>query len=131
MTRAEQAAEKVRKQRDKLDAMQKAFEVKVAEAKDEKRKAEALQREEDRKVNRRQRVQWGAIADDAGLFTWSTPDFAAVCDVLGRYLLVPNPAAVLEGVLRDKGGSSNGVSRPSDHDRVEPAPAAPTAVTVG
>jgi hypothetical protein len=131
MTRAEQAAEKVKKHREKLDAMQKAFEARMAGAKEEKRKAEAMQRAEDRKMNTAQRAQWGELADKAGLFTWSTSDFAAVCGVLGRYLLVPNPAAVLEGVLRDKRESSNGVSRSIDPGKVETAPAAPTAITVG
>jgi hypothetical protein len=130
MTRAEQAAEKVKKHREKLAAMQKAFEAKMAEAKEEKRKAEAIQREEDRNVNKRQRREWGAIADDAGLFAWSTADFAAVCGVLGRYLLVPNPAAVLEGVLRDKRGSVNGSRLREGTDTLAPTAPALTPMTV-
>jgi hypothetical protein len=132
MTRAEQAAEKVKKHREKLDAMQKAFEARMAEAKDAKRKAEALQREEDRKVNRKKRAQWGAIADEAGLFTWSTPDFVSVCAVLKRYLPVTHPARTLEALLRDKRSSlSEGVSRDSDTATRAPAPAVSSEIAVG
>jgi hypothetical protein len=131
MTRAEQAAEQVKKQREKLDAMQKAFDVKIAEARKHRRQAETMQRAEDRKVNRKQRAQWGAIADEAGLFVWSTPDFVSVCTVLKRYLPVTNPAPVLEALLRHKPGSPHGVSKSSDPDTREPAPTTPIEVTVG
>jgi hypothetical protein len=131
MTRAEQAAEKVKKQREKLEAMQQAFDAKIAEAREKRRQAETMQRAEDRKVNRKQRAQWGAIADEAGLFLWSTPDFVAVCAVLKRYLPVSNPARVLEALVRDKRSSSDGVSRASHTDTPASVPAAPAEVTVG
>jgi hypothetical protein len=131
MTRAEQAAEKVKKHHERLAAMQKAFEMRMAEAKEEKRKAEAMQREEDRKVNRRQRAQWGALADEAGLFAWSTADFIAVCAILKRYLPVANPAPVLEALVRHKPSLREGGSRSSEPDTREPVPAVPTEITIG
>jgi hypothetical protein len=61
----------------------------------------AAQREDTRKTRNKRRYLVGALADEAGLLTWSDGELAAVFAVLTPLADVPNPAAVLAGALGD------------------------------
>lgn len=99
MTRAERAAEKVRKEKEKRDAQDRKV-----------RKAESTFREETRKADNKRRYYIGALAHEAGLFAWSNSEIAAVFAVLARLQETPNPAAVLDGLLVENGVDFAGVS---------------------
>lgn len=103
MTRAERAAEKVRKEKEKVADLERELKERLAEQREETRKAEATLREETRKEDNRRRYHWGATAQEAGLFGWSNADWLAVCAVLARLKDTPHPAAVLAGVLCGNG----------------------------
>jgi hypothetical protein len=99
MTRAERAAEKVRKERAKLAQQEWAAKMAALEQRKAIAQAEATVREETRKAVNKRRYHVGALADDAGLFAWSNADLAAAFAVLALLCDTPNPAAVLEGLL--------------------------------
>lgn len=99
MTRAERAAEKVRKEKAKLAEQQRLAKEGEAKQRLEIRVAEAQVREETRKATHKRRYHVGVLAEEAGLFAWSDADLAAVFAVLGTLREVSHPAAVLEGLL--------------------------------
>jgi hypothetical protein len=99
MTRAQRAAEKVQKERERLAALERQARAQHAEQRRAIAQAEALVRLEARKATQKRRYAWGVIAEDAGLFAWSDADWQAICAVLATLAATPNPAAVLEGVL--------------------------------
>lgn len=104
MTRAERAADQVRKAKEKTAALERRLKEQLAEQHTETRRAEAALREATRKADNKRRYHWGALAQEAGLFGWSNADWKAVCAVLARLKDAPNPAAVLEGLLEENGG---------------------------
>lgn len=99
MTRAEQAAEKVRKAQEKRAEAQRRAKEKDVELAELERQAAATVREETRKATNKRRYHVGAVFDEAGLFAWSNAELVAVAAVLSRFAGVPNPATVLEGLL--------------------------------
>jgi hypothetical protein len=99
MTRAERAAEKLRREKAKLAEKEQAAKDAVAEQRKAVAQAEAAQREAARKDLHKRRYHVGALAHEAGLFVWSNADLAAFFAALARLQNVPNPVAVLEGVL--------------------------------
>jgi hypothetical protein len=99
MTRTERAAAQVRKAKEKAAALEQLLKDRLAAQKEETRQAEATLREETRKADNRRRYHVGALAHEAGLFAWSNADIQAVFAVLARLSQVPNPAAVIEGLL--------------------------------
>jgi hypothetical protein len=102
MTRAEQAALRAQKLKTELDA--KSHEL---------AKVQARQRAFARDVRNKRSYQVGALADEAGLFTWSNADLAAVFAVLASLREAPNPAAVLAGLM-PRTRPSNGLATPQD-----------------
>jgi hypothetical protein len=99
MTRAERAAEKLRKEQAKLDAQDRQAKAERAERLRAVAQAKATAREEARIANNKRRYYVGALADDAGLFAWSNSEIAAVFAVLARLRNAPAPAALLDGLL--------------------------------
>jgi hypothetical protein len=99
MTRAERAAEKVRKEKERLAEQEREAKEQRANQRKAIAQAEAAQREETRKADNKRRYHVGALAQEAGLFVWSNSDLKAVFAVLGRLGDTPNPAAFLEGFL--------------------------------
>jgi hypothetical protein len=99
MTRAQRAAEKVQKERERLAALELQAREQQASQRKAIAQAEARVRLEARKATQKRRYAWGALAEDAGLFAWSDADWQAVCAVLATLAATPHPAAVLEGVL--------------------------------
>lgn len=108
MTRAEQAAEKLRKEKEKAAELNRLYKEDLAKQQTETRKAEAALREATRKADNKRRYHWGAVAQEAGLFDWSNADWQAVCAVLARLADVPHPAALLEAVLCENGVDVHG-----------------------
>jgi len=101
MTRAELAAEKVRKAKAKLaEEERRAQEKRVAQRKTIMQ-AEASVREETRKATNKRRYYVGALADEAGLLAWSDTDLQKVFLAVARLRETPNPGAVLESLLLD------------------------------
>lgn len=103
MTRAERAAEKVRKEKE-----QRAKQQRRAQAHDDKRraaiaKAEAILREEDRKTRNKRRFQVGAVAEEAGLFALDQATLVNLFTLLTSLTDLPNPVAVLDALLTDAG----------------------------
>jgi hypothetical protein len=99
MTRAERAAEKVRREKERLAAAEQRAKDKLAEQRRAVAQAEAIEREETRKAVHKRCYHVGALAHEAGLFAWSNADLAAVFAVLATLGNMPHPAAVLEAVL--------------------------------
>jgi hypothetical protein len=99
MTRAERAAEQVRKAKEKAEALERTQKEERVRQQEETRKAEAVLREETRKMTNKRRYYVGALADDAGLFAWSNSEIAAVFAVLARLRNALAPAALLDGLL--------------------------------
>jgi len=108
MTRAERAAEQVRKAQAKLDAQERQAKAERAERLRAIAQAKATAREETRKMTNKRRYFVGALADDAGLFVWNNSEIAAVFAVLAGMKDIPNPAAVLEGLLGENGVGVSG-----------------------
>lgn len=102
MTRAERAAEKVRKEKEELAEQELHAKQKREMQRRAIAQAEAALREETRKAVNKRRYYWGALADEAGLFGWSDAEWMGVCAVLEKMRGTPHPAAVLEGLLSDK-----------------------------
>jgi hypothetical protein len=88
--------------------------------------AEAAQREAARKDLHKRRYHVGALAHEAGLFVWSNADLAGVFAVLAKLRDVPNPGAVLEGILGVENGidvgSKNGYLAEITLSRLEVSP---------
>jgi hypothetical protein len=113
MTRAERAAEHVRKAKAHLVEEDQRAKARRAAQRQEVMQAQAVVREETRKATNKRRYRVGALADEAGLLLWSDADLMAVFTVLTRLLTLPNPAAVLDAVLGEEGvvaGSALGIS---------------------
>lgn len=108
MTRAERAAEKLRKEQEKTADLERKQKEALAEQQVEVRKAEAVLREEMRKADNKKRYRWGAIAQEHALFVWDDADWQAICTVLAHLVDTPNPAAVLEALVSDNGVSLHG-----------------------
>jgi hypothetical protein len=105
MTRAERAAEKVMKEKEKLAAEEQSAKKKLTDQRKAVAIAEAGAREILRKDTNKRRYHVGALADEAGLFAWSNADFAAIFAVLAALKNVPHPARLLEGLLADVSGT--------------------------
>jgi hypothetical protein len=108
MTRAERAAAKVQKEKDKAAELERLLKERLSEQREETRKAKATLREETRKADNKRRYHVGALAQEAGLFAWSNSDLQAVFAVLARLTSTPNPAAILEGLLCENGVAVHG-----------------------
>ena len=114
MTRAERAAETVRKAKERLLEHERiAKEQRLAQRK-AIMQAEAAVREEDRKATNKRRYHVGAMADEAGLFAWSNADLRGLFGLLATLGDCPDPVAVLEGLL-----VKNGVAVAWDSDDLE------------
>ena len=105
MTRAERAAEQVKKMQEKKQALERAMKAKLAEQQLETRRAEAALREVVRKEDNKRRYHVGALAHEAGLFAWSNADLKAVFAVLATLGDLRNPAAVLLRAVEEAGVS--------------------------
>jgi hypothetical protein len=103
MTRAERAAEQVRKAKEKLAEHERKAKEERAKQQEATRKAKVLLAEAVRKDDNKRRYRVGALAQDAGLFVWSDTDLAAVFAVLARLKETPHPAVLLDGVLGENG----------------------------
>jgi hypothetical protein len=101
MTKLERAAEKARKEKEKLAEQERLARESRAAQRKTIMQAEASVRAETRKATNKRRYYVGALADEAGLFAWENADISAVFRVLARLKDCPDPAAVLEGVLED------------------------------
>ena len=99
MTRAEQAAEKVRKAQAKRTEEQRKAKAKDAALAVLERQAEAVKRLEDKKDATRRRHAVGDLAARAGLFVWSDAVLTQLFGLLATLAPCPNPVAVLEGLL--------------------------------
>jgi hypothetical protein len=97
MTRAERAAEQVRKAKEKAAALERLLKVRLAEQHLETRQKEARLREETRKLTNKWRFHVGSLADEAGLRAWAPKDLALVFQVLATLGDVSQALAVLEG----------------------------------
>lgn len=104
MTKLERAAEKARKEKEKLQEIERLAKETRAAQREAIQYAEAAVREETRKATNKRRYQVGAMAEEAGLFAWSAADFGAVFQLLARLKDCPHPAAVLEGLLEAEDG---------------------------
>ena len=68
-------------------------------------KVQAQQREEERRALTKRRLLMGELADQAGLFALSDTVLAGLFAALSRLVEVPDPVAVLEGLLSDGSGT--------------------------
>lgn len=99
MTRAELAAEKVRKAREKRAEEQRRAKEKDAVLAGRERQAEAVKRLEDKKATGRRRHAVGDLAERRGLFGWENAVLDELFALLATLAPCPNPVAVLEGLL--------------------------------
>lgn len=99
MTRAEQAAEKVRKAREKRAEAQRRADEKDAELAGLERQAEAVKRLEDKKALSRRRHAVGDLAERRGLFVWDNAVLDELFALLATLAPCPNPVAMLAGLL--------------------------------
>lgn len=99
MTRAERAAEKVRKAKAKTAELEQLLKAKLAEQRVEERSAELVLREETRKADKRRCARIGELAQEAGLFVWSDTELAGLFQLLATLTPCPDPVAVFEGLL--------------------------------
>jgi hypothetical protein len=99
MTRAERAAEKVRKEKEKTAALKQRQKEERAAQTEKERHAQAAASELRRQDDNKRCYHVGAMAQEAGLFTWENADIQAVFAVLARLLNAPAPAALLDGLL--------------------------------
>lgn len=105
MTRAELAAEKVRKEKAKLKEVERlARESRMAQ-RTAILHAEATARLEARKALTGRRHAVGNLAERAGLFVWDNATLAELFALLVTLLDAPNPVAVLDALLQERGES--------------------------
>lgn len=88
MTRAQQLAERTKREKERLERQRKQ----VAQL-------EAQGREEARKARNRRCFQVGMAADEAGLFAWENGTLTELFVQLARLQDAPDPVKVLEGLL--------------------------------
>ena len=88
MNRSERAANQEARLRAQRAALTKAM-----------AKTQAIQRAEERKQRDKRRYLVGKLLDEAGLLAWSDADLQAVAQALSRLVEVPNPGALVEGLL--------------------------------
>ena len=105
MTKLERAAEKARKEKEKLQEIERLARESRAAQRKTILQAEAAVREETRKATNKRRFHVGALADEAGLFAWSNADLRGLFVLLATLRDSPDPVAVLEGLLLKKGGA--------------------------
>jgi hypothetical protein len=128
MTRAERAAEKVRKAQEKRAEAQRLAKERDAVLAQDARQAEAMLRQETRSADNKRCFAIGMLAKEQGLFAWSNADMQAVFAVLARLASSPHPATVLEVLLADPHGyreitlSRPIFSEPFSHDHREENP---------
>lgn len=99
MTRAERAAEKLRKAKEKAEALQRLHKEQMVAQHAERRKAELVFREETRKADKRRCARIGELAQEAGLFVWSDTELAGLFQILATLTPCPDPVAFLAGLL--------------------------------
>jgi len=105
MTRLERATEKARKEKDKLQEIERLARETRAAQRTAILQAEATARLEARKALSGRRYAVGAQAERAGLFVWDNATLADLFALLVTLLDAPNPVAVLEALLQDRGES--------------------------
>jgi hypothetical protein len=101
MTKLERAAEKARKEKEKLAEQERLARESRAAQRKTIMQAEASVRAETRKATNKRRYHIGAMADEAGLLAWSETDLQKVFLAVARLRETPNPGAVLESLLLD------------------------------
>ena len=89
MTRTEQLAIAAAKAKERLGQKQKDL-----------ARIERAQRVEQRKMRDTRRAEVGMLADAAGLLAWESTTLAGLFTALATLKDVPNPVAVLEGLLQ-------------------------------
>jgi hypothetical protein len=99
MTRAELAAEKVRKAKAKREEAQRLAKEKDAALAQSERQAAAQARLEARKALTRRRYAVGDLAERAGLFAWDNTVLGDLFTLLALLVETPNPVAVLDALL--------------------------------
>jgi hypothetical protein len=90
MTREERAALRAQRLKHQFDAKKR-----------ELAQAEAQHREVQRTVRGQRRYRIGTLADEAGLAVWEERTLAALFCLLARLRDLPDPVAVLDGLLSD------------------------------
>lgn len=99
MTRAELAAEKVRKEKAKLKEVERLAKESRAAQRTALVQAEATARLEARKALTGRRHAVGNLAERAGLFMWDNAVLADLFALLATLGGTPNPVAVLDALL--------------------------------
>jgi hypothetical protein len=84
---------------ERLEAQKQRTKAKIAVAKEADARVDGAIRSEVRKERNARRYVVGALADEAGLFTWTNSDLVGLFVALARLADCPNPVAVLEGLL--------------------------------
>jgi hypothetical protein len=90
MTRAERAAVRAQRLKEKLEAKRR-----------ELSQVEAQQRAAARAERNKRRFHVGLLADQAGLLVWDDATLARLFTLLGPLTQMPHPEAVLESLLAD------------------------------
>ena len=93
MTRAERLDRAAARAKAQLEAQRKAL-----------AQIQAAQYAEEKKARTKRRLVVGELADQAGLFALSDTVLAGLFAALSRLVEVPDPVAVLEGLLSDAEG---------------------------
>jgi hypothetical protein len=104
VTKLERAAEKARREKAKLEEIERLARESRAAQRKTILQAEAAVREETRKATNKRRYYVGFLAEEAGLFTWSNADLQKIFLAVARLGAMPNPGTVLEGVLAGGNG---------------------------
>jgi hypothetical protein len=99
MTRLERAAEKVRKTKEKREALEQKQKEDLEKQREDERQAEAVYRLEEGKRLTRRRYAVGDLAERAGFLHWSDAELTRLFALLARLAPYPDPVAVLEGLL--------------------------------
>ena len=93
MTRQERLEERERRIRERQDKDKRELAL-----------VQSARRDDARKARDRRRYQVGRLADEAGLLAWEDGTLTSLFALLGTLQSVPNPAAVLEGLLGEVDG---------------------------
>jgi len=101
VTKLERAAEKARREKVKLEEIERLAKESRAAQRKTILQAEAAVREETRKATNKRRFHVGAMAEEAGLFAWSNADLQKIFLAVARLGETPSPGAVLESLLID------------------------------
>jgi Cys-tRNA synthase (O-phospho-L-seryl-tRNA:Cys-tRNA synthase) len=110
VTKLERAAEKARREKAKLEEIERLAKESRAAQRKTILQAEAAVREETRKATNKRRYYVGFLAEEAGLFTWSNADLQKIFLAVARLGETPSPGAVLESLLLDVPAGSVGIT---------------------